>query len=292
MTPFVGILLVVAASFLWSGLDLLRKVLVEKIAPVPLLFFLTAGMAPLYAVWSVIEGNFTLPPEYWAPALASVGLNLVANLAFFESVRISPLSLTIPLLSFTPVFATLLAAVFLGEIPSTVQVVGVLVVVAGALLLNLRAGETSLAKLARAFVREKGAPLMLLVALLWAATISFDKLAMAAASPPLHALVLSGGIGLIALVILMVRGRLGELRAAAEVPLPLIASLVVGATALGLQLVALQAVLVSLVETLKRGIGNALAVLWGRIFFSEAVTGGKVAGVLLMAVGVALVVMG
>jgi len=292
MTPFVGLLFVVTASFGWSGLDQLRKVLVAKVSSFALLFYLTAGMVPLYAVWVALDGRTDLPPAYWLPALASVALNIIANLAFFESVRRSPLSVTIPLLSFTPVFATLLAIVLVGEIPSLLQGLGIALVVGGALSLQLGSGRLSLARTARALLREKGVLFMLLTALCWSATNSFDKVAAGIAGEPLHALFLSAAIGSVCLGILTLRGRLGELRAAARVPGTLAAALVVGAGALGLQLLSYQAVAVGVVETLKRGIGNALAVAWGRIFFGEAITAGKVTGVLLMAIGVALVISG
>lgn len=291
MTPLVGLLLVVLASLGWSGLDLLRKVLVAKVSSLALLFYLSGGMAPLYLVWVLVDGRMEIPAGYWAPALASIALNTVANLAFFKSVRISPLSLTIPLLSFTPVFATLLAIVVVGEIPTLLQSLGIGLVVAGALVLQLGGGR-SVGEMLLALVREKGSLLMLLTALCWSATNSFDKVAAGAAGEPLHAFILSTGIGVVCFLLLWSRRRIGDLRAAAEAPLALTGALVLGTAALGLQLLSYQVIQVGVVETLKRGIGNGLAVLWGRIIFAEAVTVGKVLGVLVMAVGVGLVVMG
>jgi multidrug transporter EmrE-like cation transporter len=46
---------------------------------------------------------------------------------------------------------------------------------------------------------------------------------------------------------------------------------------------------VGTVETLKRGIGNFMALLSGWAFFAEAVTVRKVLAMLLMAVGVGLI---
>lgn len=282
---------VLACSFAWSGLDLLRKLLVAKVAALPLLFYMTLGMVPFFAVWAWVDGRTQVDPTYVWPAAASVTLNLFANLAFFEAVRLSPLSLTIPFLSFTPVFATILAIPLLGELPGPLQVVGILMVVVGAFLLTSGAGggEMSPATVWRAFLREKGSPLMMLVSLLWAAAIAFDKLAVERASEPLHALVLSGGLGTVTLVILAVSGRLEELAHARRVPWALTGALLTGALALGLQLVAIKLVWVSLVETLKRGIGNTFAVLFGRVVFAEPLTPMKVAAVLLMAVGVGAV---
>jgi drug/metabolite transporter (DMT)-like permease len=60
---------------------------------------------------------------------------------------------------------------------------------------------------------------------------------------------------------------------------------------LGLQFVALRLTLVGLVEALKRAIGMLFAVAVGRVVFGEPPTPGKVAAVLLMSAGVALIVL-
>ena len=40
------------------------------------------------------------------------------------------------------------------------------------------------------------------------------------------------------------------------------------------------------IETLKRGIGNCMALVWGRLLLREAVTTSKILAVALMAAGV------
>ena len=293
--PVALLAALLAASLAWSGLDLLRKLLVEKIRPLALLFLLTAGCLPLFAAWAAVEGRWQIAPSYAWPALGSILLNIGANLAFFESVRLSPLSVTVPLLSLTPAFAALAAIPLVGEWPGWMRGAGILLVVLGALLLHLGtgrgAGGLALGEAPRAFLRDRGSLLMVLVALLWSVAISCDKLAMERSSAPVHAVILCGGIALATLGVLAARGRLADLRAVRQTPWTLPAALVVSSLALGLQLVVLQGVLVGVVETVKRGIGNTAAVALGRAVFGETVTGGKVAGVLLMAAGVALVML-
>jgi multidrug transporter EmrE-like cation transporter len=45
---------------------------------------------------------------------------------------------------------------------------------------------------------------------------------------------------------------------------------------------------VGLLETLKRGVGGTLAVVWGRAFFREPVTARKVLAVVALVAGVAV----
>lgn len=285
-----ALLLVLVSSLGWCGVDLSRKVLVGRLRPLPLLFWLTAASVPLFAVWTVADGVPRIEAGYWAPALLSVALNIAANLVFFTALRVSPLSVTIPLLSFTPVFTTLLAVPLLHEVPTARQGLGILLVVAGALLLTL--GETegiSPAGIVRAWARERGARWMIAVALLWSLTNPLDKLATARSSGPFHGMMLCAGVAAGALLALAARRGLRDLADLRHAPGVFAAALVISTAALGLQLLAMQQVWVGFVETLKRGIGNLSAVVLGRLVLGEPLTGRKLAAVALMAAGVALI---
>jgi hypothetical protein len=63
-----------------------------------------------------------------------------------------------------------------------------------------------------------------------------------------------------------------------------------GAIGLGSQLVAVQHLFAALVEAGKRAIGVTMSVIVGRLAFGEAVTGFKIAAVVLMSVGAGLIV--
>ena len=283
--------LVLACSVAWAGVDLSRKLLVRDIPPPALLFLLTVGVAPGFVLWMVIAGVGAPRPGYWAPALASVLLQLVANLLYLEGMRIAPLSVTVPLLSLTPAFATLLAVPLLGEWPSVRGAVGILMVIAGAVWLHWQPRPSSPADASPPSETRtlKGGVLVALTALFWSLSVPLDKLALAHASAPVHGAVQTGGVAAGVLVVLLARGRLGEVAQARRAPGVLVVGLAVSGLALGLQLLALPRVLVGTIETLKRGVGNGLALLSGRLFFAEAVTVSKALALALMAVGVGLI---
>ena len=176
-----------------------------------------------------------------------------------------------PLLSFTPVFTTVLAVPLLGEVPGPLQVVGIGLVVVGAFALHVTPAALSRGgagagragggprpiEVWRAFRRERGAVMMAAVALMWSISPPLDKLAIGASSSAFHGMVLSGGVALGLGVLLAARGRLHEVAAARRRPKLVLGALAASAIALGLQLVAIRLVFVSLVETVKRGLGNA-----------------------------------
>jgi drug/metabolite transporter (DMT)-like permease len=285
-----ALLLVLVSSLAWGGFDALRKLLVDRIQPLALVCLLTIASVPLFLAWVAVDGMPQVRAGYLAPALASVLLNIGANLAYIAALRLADLSASIPLLSLTPVFTTLLGIPLLGERPHLWQVCGILLVVLGAVILNLpAAGAVSTPATRRG--RRSGALWMVAVAFLWALTVPLDKLAVEHASGPFHGLVLNAGVAVATLAGLAAQRRLGELARVRGVVGPFAASLGVSALALGTQLMAIQFILVGLVETLKRGIGNVLAVAFGRLLFGEPVTWRKMGAIALMAAGVALVLL-
>ncbi|MBW8876498.1 MAG: DMT family transporter [Acidobacteria bacterium] len=285
--PLTVLLVVVASSLGWSGFDLLRQLLVRQIPPVALVFLLTAGSVPLFAAWLATAGVTAPAPGYLAPAVGSVLLNVAANLLFLQGMRLAPISVTVPLLSLTPVFTTLMAIPLLGERPSPRGAVGILLVILGAIWLNWP--RSSPAAPAQRGGSPWGAVLVTGTALLWSLTIPLDKLAVQRATAPFHALILTAGVAAAGFLALVVRGGLGDLGQVRRVPVLFVLALVVSSAALGLQFLAFPRIFVGTLETLKRGIGNGMALVYGRLFFGEAVTPSKVLAVGLMAAGVGLI---
>jgi drug/metabolite transporter (DMT)-like permease len=288
-----GFLLTVTSSVGWAALDATRKVLAERMRPVPLLFLMTSFSVPIFLFWALTSsppGAWVTSPGYWLPAGASVALNVVANLLYFRAVTVSPFSQMVPLLSLTPMFTALAAIPLVGEYPTPRQWVGIGAATLGALVLQSGVGR-SLGQPWRSFIAEPGAPLMTGVALLWSVASALDKAAIRHAEGLFHGLVLNGGVAVVLLVVLLARREMGLLRGLPAIKWPLALALAVGVAALGLQLRAYGHWPVGIVETVKRGVGCLLALLAGRLFFQEAITDAKLLATLLMIAGVALILM-
>ncbi|MFW6052114.1 MAG: EamA family transporter [Myxococcota bacterium] len=283
--PMAGLVAAVLSSLCWSGLDATRKVMARRLSSVAVVVWLSVGQAPLFAGWAAVDGGWFAGPGYLAPGIGSLALQVVANLLFVRAVHVSPLSLSVPFLSLTPVFTTLVAIPMLGEHATAVQWLGIAAVVAGALLLNATRGQSLLG----ALLRERGSVLMILVAAIWSVTAALDKLALRHASVPAHAMVQTAGVAVLLLAWLAATGRLASLRSMWPADRPQAAAILFAAGALGLQLLAFRVLMVGLVETLKRAVGVVASVAIGRAAFAEPLTGPKLAAVVLMTVGSALV---
>ena len=115
----------------------------RHLAPVPMVFLLATASVPLFGAAVLFGDPVAVQAAYWLPALGSVTLNVVANLTFLEAVRMSPLSVTVPLLSLTPVFTAVLGFAVLGERPAPLALLGIALVVIGAFWLNIEPQSSS-----------------------------------------------------------------------------------------------------------------------------------------------------
>ncbi|MBI4914066.1 MAG: DMT family transporter [Acidobacteria bacterium] len=287
----LALLIPLLSALAWALFDALRKRLARDVKPLHLGLWLPLGQAPLLAAWALWKEPFGLPAASLPFLFGSALCNVFALVLFLDALRRSPLSLTIPLLSLTPLGTTLLAWVFRHQAPTPAQWLGAGLVLAGAATLGLRGGAW--AGLG-AFVKEPGVRRMAGTALLWSATAVLDSGAVGAGAGAWYAPLLNLAVAL-PLAAWMLRGAAGEGfgdagRALLRLPLLSTVALLLGAAALAVQIEAFRFASVGFIEVLKRGLGMASAVLLGRLIFKEPVTAAKVVAVLLLTLGVALVV--
>jgi drug/metabolite transporter (DMT)-like permease len=286
IAPVSGVGLALAAALGWSLFDLSRRFLAGRMTAWALVAWSTLAALPPVLAWGLVAADWRITAAYALPGLGSTAINVAANFAYFRSIQVAPLSVTLPMLSLTPVFSAALGVAALGERLDRAAQLGVVLVVGGAILLSARRDPAT----GKGWGVERGSVLMGFVALCWSTTLLLDKVAVRHASTPVHMLVLHAGVAAGALLALRATDRLGDLHAVRGNGLLLAATVACGVTALGTQLYAIQRLPIGLVETLKRGVGGFLAVVWGRAFFAEPVTWTKLVAVAILALGVGLVV--
>jgi len=283
----------IACAVSYSSSDYFRKAIPSSASPMLALFYGFGLEAPVLALWAIISGDVSISPAYVAPGLADAAIGLGANILFIIAVRRSPLSLMIPVLALVPVLTALIGGVMLGEWPTLSQAAGIIFVVAGLFTLYMPAGG-GFHPLAvwRNFTREPGSLPMMGVVALWSLSPPVDKICLDYASVGMH--------GLAQLIILwmscgtwlLVRGGLKALVLPRDAIKPLLGVAVSAGIGYGLQLAAYQMTLVAVVEFFKRTIGLVGALILGRAYFQETVTGPKLTGISIMAIGLPLVFLG
>ena len=282
----LGIGLAILSALCWGGLDAIRKQLSVHLNALPLTFWLIIGQWPVFLLWVISSGETEISFNWLLPGSVVAVLAIAGAIMFIKAVQMSALSLVIPMLSFTPVFAVLTSILVLGELPTPRQIIGIGVIVSGAFTLGW-AGT----KVGSQGFREPGIWLMIAVALCWASTLTFEKLALRYAMVPIHALSLSVLMGILMFIILMLQGSLSELKEIAHYKKLYLWAIISSSLATGTQLIAITVVQVGVVEAIKRSIGLALSVVSGWLFFKEPPTLVKQLAIAWMGVGVLILVL-
>jgi len=242
---------------------------------------------PLAAGALLWTGSPPIDPGFWTALAAGVALNIVALTLRNLGLKLSPLSVSIPLLSFTPVFLIVTEAAVLGDRPGPRGIAGILLIVAGAYALNLSEVRGGVLEPVRTVLRDRGCQLMLVVAALWSVTSVIDKVAVTRSSPVFYLAAFHAGFVAGYLPVLAWRRAAGAaLRPRLWRAYALIAVIHFGSILA--QMIAIQMTLVSYVIAIKRS-GMLLSVLIGVVFFGERGLRERLAGAMLMSIGVALV---
>lgn len=121
--------------------------------------------------------------RFWLTLAVSSLANTLATLLGLRALNYSDISKTVPMLAFTPAFLLLTGHFILGEFPERQGVLGVLLIVSGAYLLNVDDFRKSWFAPIAALFREKGPPLMLLAAFMLSICASADKIGTRFSSP-------------------------------------------------------------------------------------------------------------
>ena len=172
-----GIFLAALSSIILATADAGKKELAKSFSPFQVGWITLTSALICNTLFLYVSGGLVLPKvEYFylvtfTCALAAV----VGEVAFITAVTTSDFSLVIPISAFSPVFASLLSAIFLRELPSGYAVLGVVIVACGSYLLGLdsKPGQSKLAPVKLLFT--KGPLCMLLSTSCFAVIATLQK---------------------------------------------------------------------------------------------------------------------
>lgn len=251
--------------------------------------------------WRFFAIPFLLPPllltgippldrQFFLALAVSGSLNLITSVLYLRALRLSDLSVTVPMVTFTPLFLLLTSPLLLGESPNALGMTGVLLIVLGSYLLNIRQRSQGYLAPFKALLREPGPRLMLLVALTWSITANVDKIGLQHSSPMFYGFALNAflAIGLFPLALRRMRGNRLALQANFG---NLLAIGACGGLTIACQMYALSLAIVPYVIAIKRT-SSIMSVLWGALVFREAGLRERLTGTVVMVAGVALIVLG
>ncbi|MAF42804.1 MAG: hypothetical protein CMI54_01365 [Parcubacteria group bacterium] len=236
----------------------------------------------LWSGWAVTDFTF-----WWSTILAAV-VNVGGFLLLMKALKIGNISQVIPFLSFTPLFLLVVSNLMLGEFPNSSGLLGVVIIVGGAYIVQLDKEGGFLGPF-KSIMKSKATKLVLATAFLYSITSTLSKVAILNSNPMTFLIVYQGLAGLI-LIPLMQKSeqKVEEFRSHIK-PLALMGLL--EALTLICQMIAVSTGLVSYIVSLKRT-SAIWSVVLGYFIFREKNIKLRLIGASLMIIGIVLISQG
>ena len=129
---------------------------------------------------------------------------------------------------------------------------------------------------------------MILVSLIWSLTPILDKICFKHSSMNIHGFIQSIGT-LIILFLANKRIFYDDLQSIKKSFFTICITMLIGTIATIMQFFAISLTFVSIMESIKRSIGQVFSVILGTIYFDEKVTSQKIVGVIILSFGVFII---
>ncbi len=236
---------------------------------IPLLFFIE--------IPEITEG-------FWLAIFISGTLNIATAIFYLKAIKLSDLSLVSPLATFTPLFLLITSPLIIGEFPTLFGLIGILLIVFGSYILNLKEKKNGILAPFKALVNNKGARLMLLVAFIWSITSNFDKIGLQNSSPIFYGVAVNIfiTIGITPFVFLKSRKNIKQIpkNLKSLIPVGIFHGLMIT-----FHMIAISMTLVAYLISIKRT-SAVISVLFGSLIFKEKGLKERILGAIIMIIGV------
>lgn len=287
--------LALATAFFSAGEAALLKRYFGDRPPYEMIVWPMGWSLPLFVVYLFFAQVPELQTGFWTVIFIMLPLHMVAFFLQTWAIRLSPISLTVPFLSFTPAFMLLTGWLILDEAIPAQGVAGIFCIVSGSWLLNKVPARPGSARnffggLMAPFIavtREKGSLLMLCASLIWSVTAVLSK-KLALLGTPMYSAALFFALHnvlLLALIFIFTKvspkSLLHKPVAGASIGLCLF-----GQIAFHFQAITLVAA--AYMIAVKR-LNGVISVILGRMIFKEHVSWARVMGAFLMGAGAGVI---
>lgn len=245
-------------------------------------FFALLLFLPLLLIYEIPE----IKQEFWLALFASGSINILTTVLYMKALKYSELSLVKPITTFTPLFLLITSPLIVGEIPSFLGLCGVILIVLGAYILNIKQIRKNFSAPLKALFKEKGVKLMFIVAFLWSISSNFDKIGVTSSSPIFWIIAIHVFISICLFPFAYKKLCKKRFKDSVKILIPL--GFVSGISLL-CQMIAIKLALVAYVISIKRT-SSIISVIFGYLFLNEKNVKERFFGAFIMVVGVIFIV--
>lgn len=242
--------------------------------------------SPFFVVTVLFTGVPELQPGFWGTLAILAPLVTVAFRCQSEAILRSPISLTMPFLTFTPAIVILTGFLVLGEVVPWKGVVGIAAIVVGGYIMNLSSRTRSWTDPLRAILTEPGTRYMLAAATLYGFGAVLGKKLILLSTPTFAAASFWTGSAAVMFIVPALTGRLAP-RNVFNKPGPALVAGLLGFTELLCHMTAISLVTAAYMVAVKR-LNGLFSVLIGWRWLKEGDILVRLIGAFFMGTGAAL----
>jgi drug/metabolite transporter (DMT)-like permease len=268
----LGFLLSLLVAILESFKDIYSKGILRDYSPLLLMTNMKILASLFLLPFAVLHPQISDYRTFLLVYPINVLLNFFAFCLYFSAIKVSPLSLSLPMLSFSPVLLIFTSRVMLGEELSGMGILGVFMVFAGSYILNISKIRVGLLEPIKAIFKERGSVYILIVVLIWSITANLDKVGVSSSSPLFWSFSMSLGLGVLGLLALKFRMSFN---------FPFLYLSLADTLSTLFQMIAISLIPVPYVISIKR-LSVLFSSLWGIVFLGESA---NLIGILFMILG-------
>jgi len=228
-----------------------------------------------------------LGKDFSIALIFATGLNLIASIVYMKAIKSSDLSITSPMVTFTPLFLLLTSPLIIGEFTNFYGVLGIILIVFGSYTLNLKHRKKGYLAPFKALISEPGPKMMLIVALIWSVTSNIDKIGVTNSSPIFWVIVINCSLAMVMFPIMIYKSKnwtkIIKKEYKALFPIGFFSSL-----SSIFHMTAITYTLVAYVISIKR-LSIIFSVLFGHFVFKEDGIKERLLGAVMMVVGVIII---
>jgi len=237
-----------------------------------------------------IEGLQLGPlPTYLIYLSIEVLMVAFSTLLYFRAMQVTPISLCMPYISFTPVFLIFTGQIMLGEMPPTEKLVGIVLIFIGSLAMHRTLFANGWLEPIKAIWRERGCFYMLMVGFINSITNPIDKKLVMMTDAFTQSCAFGAGM-CVFFTLLLVARKADAGKVIRSVPFWAVLAGTLEAVALIFQLSSHNYIDVVITISIKRA-GIILVVLLGWLVFKERNIGDKLIASSVMLIGVLIIYM-
>lgn len=150
----------------------------EDLSPPEIAILELSWALPYFFLGCLLVEIPPLDQTFWWTFTLSIPINILAYALYLYAIKLSPISLSVPFLAFTPAFMILTGFFILGETINIWGGIGIGLIILGGYVLHCKKNQANIFVPLSAFLREKGSWFMLIVAILFAFAAVIGKKAI------------------------------------------------------------------------------------------------------------------